>query len=303
MCQSWPNNSNVQTMKVSLYCPDEKCENHAKPSGKWYHKIGYYKPKHNNQPVPRYKCKACGKTFSTTTCKDTRLNQKKPAINQHLFKLLVSGVSLRRSAKILDVQYNTVVSHFRHLAEQAREAHRQHLRSICTTNVAVDELETFLHTRAKPLSVCMVVRVKEKERHILGFGVAPMPTKGKLAKVGQSNYNWVNDGRSKAFQSMLMRIRHCFNKDMVQFKCDGNSSYPKWITNVVPHASVSPFVRPKNASGNQYDELFAINNTFARMRHDMNRLGRKTWSTTKSIKGLEDHIWLYVAWNNGYAVQ
>lgn len=52
-----------------------------------------------------------------------------------------------------------------------------------------------------------------------------------------------------------------------------------------------------------YDQLFAINNTFARMRHDMNRLARKSWSTTKAIHGLENYLCLYVAWNNGYEIK
>lgn len=35
----------------------------------------------------------------------------------------------------------------------------------------------------------------------------------------------------------------------------------------------------------------------------MNRLARKTWSTTKAIHGLENHVWLYIAWNNNYKIK
>lgn len=38
----------------------------------------------------------------------------------------------------------------------------------------------------------------------------------------------------------------------------------------------------------------------ARMRNDVARLGRKTWTTTKNLKALENHLWLSVAWTNGY---
>lgn len=71
---------------------------------------------------------------------------------------------------------------------------------------------------------------------------------------------------------------------------------------MVADAKVEKHVRRKKAQteDKEFDELFSINNTFAKMRHDMNRLGRKTWFTSKSIKGLENHIWLYVAWTNGY---
>lgn len=75
--------------------------------------------------------------------------QKKPEINKMLFKLLVSGVSLRRASQILDVEYNTIVKHFGYLAKQCQELHKEHLKTIKTSFVMVDEMETFLHARPK----------------------------------------------------------------------------------------------------------------------------------------------------------
>lgn len=285
------------------HCPNIECKNHTKPPNNWYVKIGYYKPKNTQQKTPRYRCKGCGKTFSTHTDNPTT-NQKKPEINQLLFKLLVSGVSLRRSSQILGVKYDTVVRHFNYLADQIKLQHKAHLKTIATSFVQVDELETFIHARAKALSVPMIVRVKTGE--ILGFAVAKMPSKGMLAEIGKKKYNWIVDERSIKFQSMLMDVRHCL-KEGATFKCDKNASYPKWIRNQVPHAQMEqtePIKKGQKKDGEKdYDELFAINNTFARMRHDMNRLARKTWSTTKAIHGLENHIWLYVAWNNKYKIK
>lgn len=283
-------------------CPNELCDNNLKPVAKWFVKIGYYKPKTTNQKTPRYKCKSCGKSFSNRTNK-ININQKKPEINQLLFKLLVSGVSLRRSSEILNVQYNTVVNHFDYLAQQSKQLHTQFIKSVETSFVQVDELETFIHSRAKGLSVAMVVRVKTSE--ILGFTVAKMPSKGKLAEIGESKYNWTKDERSLKFQSLLGSIQHTFNPN-ITFKCDSHTSYRKWITNIVPNATLYQINANKVVSKGAYkpyDELFAINNTFARMRHDMNRLARKTWSTTKAISGLENHIWLFVAWNNKYKIK
>ena len=284
-------------------CPNENCSNHTNPIKDWYVKIGYYKPKTTNQKTPRYKCKSCGKSFSTHTNKSTA-NQKKPEINVMIFKLLVSGVSLRRSSQILGVQYNTIIKHFNYLAKQCRELHIEHLKTIKTSFVQVDEMETFLHARPKALSVPMAVRVKTGE--ILGFAVAKMPAKGKLTQIGVSKYSWYVDERSQKFQGMLIDIKGSLNQD-ITFKCDANSSYKKWIGHQVPHAKLDQqsASQPKqtNANGKEFDELFAINNTFARMRHDMNRLARKTWSTTKAIHGLENHIWLYIAWKNKYKIK
>jgi hypothetical protein len=148
-------------------CPNSKCSNHTAVEGTgWFVKIGYYKPKTTNKKTPRYKCKACGKSFSTRTFTAT-FNQKKPEINQMLFKMLVSGVSLRRASIILNVKYDTVVRHFNFLAEQAKERHWTHLKTVQTGFVQVDELETYIHSKVKCLSVPMAVRVKTGE--ILGL--------------------------------------------------------------------------------------------------------------------------------------
>ena len=91
-------------------------------------------------------------------------------------------------------------------------------------------------------------------------------------------------------------------KPTITFKCDTHPSRPTWIRATVPHANIeqTKAEQKKAAAGSQkgYDELLAINNTFARMRHDMNRLAGKAWSTTKAIQGLERRLRLYVVWNN-----
>jgi hypothetical protein len=104
-----------------FFCLNSDCQNHTAKGSDWYVKTGYYKPKGSGQRTARYKCKECGKTFSSNTHRPTAY-QKKRAINPRLFKLLVSGVSLRRAAELLEVQYNTVLLHFDYLAEAAKRA-------------------------------------------------------------------------------------------------------------------------------------------------------------------------------------
>ncbi len=81
---------------------------------------------------------------------------------------------------------------------------------------------------------------------------------------------------------MLLSIKYCFAPNIT------HTSYNEWITNQVLNAKL---------------EQITINNKFTRMRHDMNRFARKTWSKTKAIHGLEKHIWLYIAWNNKYKIK
>lgn len=284
-----------------MRCPNELCPNHNPIGSRWFVKYGYFTPKTTGKKTPRYKCTSpnCGKIFSTHTGRANE-GQKKPEINVPLFKMLVSGVSLRRAALILDVDYNTVLYHFDYLAEQAKLLHAERLKTIATSFVQVDELETFLHARSKALSVPMVVRYKTKE--ILAFSVARKPANGKMAAIGAAKYNWIVDERAAMFMQMIKSIDFCF-KPIITIRSDSKSVYKTWIKNAIPHAEVDQVLGGGVKPVGSYDELFAINNTFARMRHDMNRLARKTWSTTKSISGLEKHIWLFVAWNNKYKIR
>ena len=163
-------------------------------------KYGYYIPKGSGQRTARFKCKECGKLFSSNTYKATAY-QKKRSISERLFKLLVSGVSLRPSAELLEVEYNTVLLHFDYLARAAQEEHTKFLLTIKTEYAQVDELETFIHARPKCVSVPMAVRFKTGQ--IRGFDIARMPAKGKLADIGVSKYAWTTDERSAKFQGML----------------------------------------------------------------------------------------------------
>jgi len=220
---------------------------------------------------------------------------------------MVSGVSMRCVSRLLNVQRKTVTKHFYYLAGQVKAIHLEFLKTVKTDFVEVDELETFMFARACTLSVPMVAQVKT--RKILGFAIARMPSKGKLAKIGQTRYGWTKDERPAKFQKMIKDLLPCF-RQKITFKCDSNVMYPKWIlnqfTNTTPPYQVkidqviSPKKKAPTGEPKPFDELFAINNTFAKMRNDMNRLSRKTWNTTKLEKGLEAHLWLYLAWHNGY---
>ena len=48
--------------------------------------------------------------------------------------------------------------------------------------------------------------------------------------------------------------------------------------------------------------LHRLNQTIAKLRADLARLGRQTWSASKTPAALADHLAIYIALNNGYAV-
>lgn len=274
-------------------CPDWACINHENPPAGFYRKRGYRVAKHNHQPIPRYQCKACLKYFCATQTKPIR-GQHRPELNHQIFKLAVSGVTMNRMVKLLGCSERTVALKISHLAHQARLHHQEHMKTMKTSYVMVDELETFMHSRYKQLSVVMAVRVKTGE--VLGFGVARKPSNQER---GWKKYNWVHDDRPLEFHRVLKGLNPHFHSG-VTIATDLHPSYPKWLNKALQVPYTHKQVKSPNTPG--YDPLFAINVSFAKMRNDLARLGRKTWTTTKTIKGLTDHLWLWVAWTNGYEV-
>ncbi|MEI6562109.1 MAG: ATP-binding protein [Verrucomicrobiota bacterium] len=78
-----------------ITCPNPACKHHGAPAPGWYAKKGYYRTKFDRQPVPRYRCKACGRYFGSHTGTAT-YRQHKPKANALIANLLCSGVTMRR---------------------------------------------------------------------------------------------------------------------------------------------------------------------------------------------------------------
>lgn len=53
-------------------------------------------------------------------------------------------------------------------------------------------------------------------------------------------------------------------------------------------------------SGTDLDHMFSLNHTCSRLRHDMSRMERQSWVTTKTVKGLQEHLDLFISYYNGY---
>lgn len=279
-------------------CPNPACPNHANPPRGFYRKNGTRRAKHNHQPVPRYQCRHCGKYFCATQTKPKR-QQHRPDINRRVFEMAVSGASMRRMVLLLGCSKRTVDRKVAYLAKEAQRLHREHLAGLRTSYVMLDELITYLHARPKHLSVAVVVRVSTGE--VLGFTISRIPTQAQ----GFDKYNWNHDDTPKNIPALLTQVQPLLKTGAV-LASDAHPSYPKWIQRSLPgiqHQKVKALVSKLAQKADERDPLFAINLTFAKLRNDLARLGRKTWTTTKSIKGLENHLWLWVAWTNGYNVR
>ena len=276
-------------------CPNSNCQSQK------FSRNGTFYRRNDAKEIQRYRCLNCGKGFSSATF-NPAYRQKKRTINQSLLYLLASGVSLRRSAKLLRVSRLTVERKFLYLAQAARRDFQQFWsKQEKIDYVQFDDLITIEHSKLKPLSVFVTVT---RERKILEMKVSQMPPTGHLAKKSYEKYGWREDHRSQGIEELLRKIKPrlvC----APTFLSDKHPYYPCKVRKVFPQA-IHKTVKGAKAcvvgqgelkrQGN--DPLFIVNHTLAMLRANINRLFRRTWCTTKKPKRLEDHLYIYAHFHN-----
>jgi len=291
---------------MKLNCPDLNCKSRSSPGPNLEHivRFGTFFRKTDSRHIHRFRCNACGRTFSRSTLLPS-YRQKVRRITHPLEEMLCSGVTQRRSALLLGVARSTVSRRFRYLAARARTTDRKHLsrfRKNPAIQIQFDDLETFEHTKCKPLSVALVVEVKS--RKILGFSVSRMPAKGPLARISRKKYGHRPDQRPTGWRDLMLKVG-AYVSPSATITSDDNPHYPKVVKKHFPGAIHKTIKGGRGSSTGQgelkklkFDPIFSLNHTCAMLRANMSRLFRRTWSTTKIIQGLHDHLSVYVAFHN-----
>ncbi len=163
-------------------------------------------------------------------------------------------------------------------------------------------MESFEHSRLKPLSILAVVEYKT--RRILGLSVAQMACKGTLAARSLSKYGPREDHRKKSREELFSNLKPFISATAV-LRSDSNPHYPPSVKNHFPLASHQTVISRRAAivgqgelKGRSFDPIFSFNHTAAMFRAFVSRLFRKTWNTTKKSYCLEAHMLIYAQAHN-----
>lgn len=127
-------------------CPNSECG----AIEKFFIKKGYFKTKWNAQPVPRYRCKKCGKFFSSHTLRPTA-GQKKPHLNHEIYKLYASGMTQKRLAQVLGCNPKTVARKVLFIAWEARKHHEAVVakRTLICISLGTTAIKSFTRSQAQ----------------------------------------------------------------------------------------------------------------------------------------------------------
>lgn len=255
-------------------------------------KKGWLKNKKSNYKIRQYICKSCKYRFSKNSIKPTKL-QKKPYLNKKIMELYCEGNTLRGISRLLKCSYQTVVRKWRFMAQNAKTRHMKALnkKEIVTKYIQFDEMESFEHTREKPLGIQLSIRPKTGQ--ILSAKVCRIPIKAlTLSPRKKAEYKKSVD-RETSFKKMLYETNRCLHKGYSVVSCDGSYQCIKMAKIMCPNSLIETHV-------NDYAGMWRLNHTCAKLRHHLSRLKRKTWATTKKMEYLQMHLDLFIAYQNGY---
>ena len=271
-------------------------------------KDGFFQRKDDARQIQRYKCKACKTKFSASTSK-LCYRQQKRRINHDVFKLLSSGVSMRRAAFLKKVSRGTIARRLKYFGNKYRARNKKDLSKISkrVSHFQLDDLITKENSKLLPLSVTIAVNVDN--RKILGAKVSQIPAFGHLTQKSLKKYGKRKCCHVQGIKELFYEIQDSIHPEAVIIS-DKHKKYPDQIKDYFPKAKHKVYESERAHVAGQgelkkvnFDPLFTINHTCAMFRANINRLIRKTWCTTKDPARLQDHIDTFIYFYNHYLLK
>jgi len=256
--------------------------------------------------VQRYFCKDCASSFSDQTGALT-YRERKPHLTQKVLRLAMESVSQRGCARLLGCRPITVARKIIRIGNRAelhlKDRQAKNIAAGQETTVIFDDMETFEHTKCKPISVSLAVAASS--RQVIAISAAEMPAKSTLAKRAVKRYGPRADNRPESLRRVLNEVKRlCPNLTLLKSDCW--PKYPVIVKEVfgkhMPHEQHKGrrgcVVGQGELKRGGRDPLFALNHTCAMFRDRIKRLSRRTWCTTKKIERLRHLLNIYAWWHN-----
>lgn len=152
-----------------------------------------------------------------------------------------------------------------------------------------DQLETYEHTKRKPVGIQVSIRWKTGE--IISAKAGYIPIRALTVSKAYSTA-WNNSLKSSHTFDMLRESRQALNEKGTLVSCDTEGAQVNLLKELYTESFLT--LSPSNSENKKIDRVFR------KMRQDISRLGRKTLSTTKKVKNLQRHLDLYIDYNNNH---
>ena len=289
-------------------CPHPSCPRHRDPRPGFCWRHGSYRPKCRPRPVPRFRCRTCGRTFSRQTFR-ADYRDHRPDLNAPLFTLLACGIGLRQSARTLGLSLRCTELKFRKIARHLRDLNlnlRGPIRGLAGVAVLqFDEFETFEGCRnTRPLTVPMLIDTKS--RFIVWSESAPIRPRGKMtpARLERIRRHEAESGPRRDESRRAIRRTLARGKALVKgcrrvvLATDEKLCYRGFAREAFGAERLEHRRTSSKLARRTWNPLFPINHTEAMARDLCGRLRRRSWLASKEGWCLDLGLQLFAAYRN-----
>lgn len=287
------------SFNMKVICPNKSCINRE-----IIIKDGTFFRADDSRKVQRFKCKSCSSRFSKATFCDLYRHRKRRETSM-IEHLLCAKTSMRRIARVLNMDRKTIARRIDILEKKALRNHKKlikHLENKKVFHMQFDDMITHEHTKMKPLSISLAV--DRESRLILGAEVSQIPAFGHLAKKSRKKYGYRKSFHEVGLTRLFEKIHTIVDRDAI-VQSDMHKQYPKFVRKYLPSVTYKTYEGGRSCIAGQgelkkkgYDPLFILNHTCAMFRDSINRLVRRTWCSTKCPKRLQQHINIFISYYN-----
>lgn len=284
--------------------------------------------------IQRYRCKTCKKSFINQERLERNLKEKLYSKRKDISELYCMGTSLRDLSKNLEITRKTVMRKLdlisNELEEKFRDFETYNFNSHYENNhqlrpiIVFDEMETYEHTKLKPLSLTIAYDVVNKK--IIDIQVATFFPKGRFISELQRKphlrikYELAKrnreDNRTAKTRSVLENVKKYIscNSHQPLFITDGRASYRSQLREVFQD---SPFEHEVISSKELVENYIKTNKygfgqknirlkasfdaLCTTMRAKISRLRRDSFIHTKKVANLQKTLFLFMNhWNENH---
>ena len=288
-------------------CPSPSCSAHSiegRDGTRFYIRDGYYRPKCRSHPVPRFKCRECGRGFSRQTFRQDYRDHK-PHLNAKLVELLAHGLGLRQSATILHLSRRCTEMKARKLSRHLEQVNRNLLDQFPEgSSFQMDEMESF-ETERTVLPLTIPVLIEQESMFVVDARSAPIRPSGKMSdrrRVAIKQRESAEGRRRNESRGCLKRVlregaKFCKKLSRVRIDTDEKTSYPgliRWAFGPRHEHRQSSSRLPRDTS----NRLFPINHMNAMVRYLTGRMRRRSWLASKRRRFLDLQLNVFKAYKN-----
>jgi transposase-like protein len=286
-------------------CPNRSCSQHRRPRPAFFQRHGHYVARCRPWRIPRYRCKACRRTFSRQTFR-ADYHDHRPDLNAPLVRSIASGLGLRQTARNLRLSLRCCELKFRKLARHLRRLNLNLRGPLPQGSVLqFDEFETYETRRnTRPLSV--PVLIEREQRFVVWAEAAPIRPRGKRSAArdraiaeDELRFGKRRDLSARSVRRTLRRgAEMAVQLQRVVLETDEKTTYPAAARAAFGAERLEHRRTSSRLARMTWNPLFPINHTEAMTRDLMGRLRRESWLVSKKRRYLDLALQVFAAYRN-----